>query len=65
MKNGNQIVVPCKQPIKMEKPLQCLFMFSYSIGERNILQTILLSFFSVLIFSLPSKKTIIVIQFMF
>ena len=54
------------QPIKIEKPLQCLLTFSYSVGERNILQTALLSFFfSVLIFSMPSKVIIIEIQFMF
>ena len=41
----------------MEKPLQCLFMFSFSIGESNILQTVLTCpFFSVFIFSLPFQK---------
>ena len=49
----------------MEKPLQCLLTLFYSIGERNILQTVLLSFFSVFIFLMPSKVIIIVIQFMF
>ena len=47
MKSENQIIVRCKhkQPIKTEKPLQCLLPFSYRVGERNILQTVLLSFF--------------------
>ena len=30
----NQIIVPCKEPIKIEKPLQCLLTFSYSAGEK-------------------------------
>jgi len=39
--------------------------FIHSAGEKNILQTVLLSFFSVFIFSMPSKVIIIVIEFMF
>ena len=55
-----------KQPIKIEKPFKCLLMFSSSTGEGKILQTVLLSFFfSVFIFSMPSKWIIVVIQFMF
>ena len=65
MKSENEIIVRCKEPIEIEKKLQCLLTFSYSVGERNILQTGLLSFFSAFIFSMPSKKIIIVIQFMF
>ena len=30
---------------QIEKPLQCLLTFSYSVGVRNILQTALLSIF--------------------
>ena len=45
MKSENHIIVGCKEPIKIEKPLQCLLPFSYSIGERNMLQTVLLSLF--------------------
>ena len=41
-----------------------LLPFSYSVGERNILQTVLLYFFSVFVFSTISKVIIIVIQFM-
>ena len=48
--------------MKIEKALQCLLMFSYSVGERNIVQTVLLSIFSVFIFSVLSKVIIIVIN---
>ena len=65
MKSENQIIVQCKQSIKIEKPLQCLLLFPYSFGERNMLQMVLLSFFSVFISSMPSKVIIIVIEFMF
>ena len=65
MKSENQIIVQCKQPIKIDKPLEGLLPFSYSIGERNILDTVLLSFFSVSISSIPSKVITIVIQFKF
>ena len=44
MKSEIQIIIKCKQPIKIEKPLQCLLKFSYRAGERNILQTVLSSF---------------------
>ena len=55
IKNENQIIVRSKQPIKIEKPFQSLLTFSHSAGEKNILQSVLLSFFSVFIFSMPSK----------
>ena len=45
MKNENQTIVRCKQPIEIENPLQCLLGFSFSVGERNILQTVSWSFF--------------------
>ena len=41
----NQIIVRSKQPIKIEKPFQSLLTFSHSAGEKNILQSVLLSFF--------------------
>ena len=44
MKSENQIILQCKQPIKTEKPLQRLLPFSYSVGEKNILQNVFLSF---------------------
>ena len=44
MKSENQIIPRREQPIKIEKPLQCLLSFSYSVVSRNILQTVL-SFF--------------------
>ena len=65
MKNENQIIVRCKQPIEIENPLQCLLGFSFSVGERNILQTVSWSIFGVFNFSMPSKVIIRVIQFMF
>ena len=45
-----ETIVRCKQPLKIEKPLQCLLPFSYSDGGRNILQ-IVLSFLIFLFFS--------------
>ena len=65
MKSENQIIVRCQQPIKIEKPLQRLLQFSYRVGEKDILQTVLLSFFSVFIFSMLPKVIIIVMLFMF
>ena len=49
MKSENEIIVRCKQPIKIEKPLQCLLPFSHTVGGRNILQT---DFVAVFLFSL-------------
>ena len=63
MKSENQIIVRCKQPIKIEKPLECLLTFSHRAGERNILHFVVI--FSVFIFSMPFKVIIIVIEFMF
>ena len=60
----NQIIVPCKEPIKIEKPLQCLLTFSYSVGEKYSSDCLLTFVFSVFIFSLPSKVVIIVAEFM-
>ena len=58
MDNLAMIIVRCKQPIKIKQPLQRLLPFSYSVGE--ILQIVFLSFFfSVFIFSMPSKLKII------
>ena len=65
IKNENQIIVRSKQPIKIEKPFQSLLTFSHSACEKNMLQSVLLSFFSVFIFSMPSKVILIVIEFMF
>ena len=59
IKNENQIIVRSKQPIKIEKPFQSLLTFSHSAGEKNILESVLLSFFSVFIFSVPSKVILI------
>ena len=44
MKSENQIIVRCKRPIKIEKPLYCLLLFPYCVGERNILETVTLIF---------------------
>ena len=35
------------------------------VNDRVIVQTVVMSFFSVFIFSMPSKKILIVIEFMF
>ena len=65
IKNENQIIVRSKQPIKIEKPFQGLLTFSHSAGEKNILRSVLLLFFSVFISSMPSKVILIVIEIMF
>ena len=49
-------MVRSKQPIKIEKPFQSLLTFSHSAGEKNILQSVLLSLFSVFIFSKVTLK---------
>ena len=59
IKNEDQIIVRYEQPIKIEKPFQSLLTFSHSAGEKNILQSVLLSLFSVFIFSMPSKVILI------
>ena len=38
MKSENQIIVRCKQPIKIEKPLQSLLRFPYIAGEKYSLR---------------------------
>ena len=64
-------MIRSKKPIKIEKQFQSLLTFSHSAGEKkliiiNILQSVLLSFSSVFISSMPSKLIImIVIEFMF
>ena len=50
--------IKSKQPIKIEKPFQSLLTFSHSAGEKKVLQSVLLSFFSVFIFSMPSKVSL-------
>ena len=64
MKSENQIIARWKQPLKIENHYSVCFPF-LSLGERNILQKVLLSCFSVFIFSMPSNVITIVIQFMF
>ena len=54
LRSENQIIVRCKQPIKVDEPLQYLMPFAYSVGER-IVQTV---------FAMSSIVLIIVIQFM-
>ena len=64
VKSKNQmIIVQCKQPIK--KASVCYWFF-YSTGERNILQTVFLSFFlSFSIFYFPPKLYIATILIFF
>ena len=65
MKSENQITIRSKQLIKIEKPFQSLLTFSHSAGEKNILQSVLLSIFQCSFPQCPSKVIIIVIEFMF
>ena len=37
MESENQIIVQCKQPIKMDKPLQCLLSFRIEWNNEKIL----------------------------
>ena len=49
MKSVNQIIVRCKQPIKIAKPLQCLLPFSHRVTEiffRLFLCHLLFQFYS-------------------
>ena len=55
IKSENQIIVRSKQPIKIEKPFQSLLTFSRSAGEKNIIQSVLLSFFQCLFPQCPPK----------
>ena len=59
MKSENQIIVRCKQPMKIEKPLQGLFMFSYTMLVKEIFFR---QFFLVFVFSMASIVMIIVIE---
>ena len=54
LRSENKKIVRCKQPIKVDKPLQYLMPFAYSVGE-TIVQTV---------FVMSSIMLIIVIQFM-
>ena len=59
MKSENEIMVRCKQPIKIDKPL---FVDFYNVGEGNILQTVLLSHFSLssyFLIALQSDATVV------
>ena len=47
MKSENQIIVRCKQPIKIKKPLQCLSTFSHNAGERTFFRLFCRHFLSV------------------
>ena len=51
-KSENQIIV---RSIKLEKPFQSLLTFSRSVGEKNILLSVLLSFFLCLFPQCPPK----------
>ena len=66
MKSENQIsIVRCEQPIKVEKPLQCLFTFSYTSLVKEIFLRLFCDLFSVFIFSPLSEVIITEIEFMF
>ena len=51
--------------LETRNSFQSLLTFPHCAGEKNILQTVLLPFFSVFIFSMPSKVILIVKEFMF
>ena len=54
------------QPLKIEKPLQCLLTFSYTKLVKEIFfRLFYCDFFSVFIFSVPSIVITIVTQFIF
>ena len=65
MKSENQIIIRCKQPIKMEKPFQSLLTFPYIAGEKKYSSDRFVVIFSVFILSMHSKVIIIVIEFTF
>ena len=65
MKSENQIIIRCKQPIKIEKPFQSLLTFPCIAGEKKYSLDRFVVIFSVFILSMPSKVIIIVIEFMF
>ena len=57
MKSKNLIIVRCKQPIKIKKPLQCLSTFSGNVGK--IFFRLFCCLFSLgFYFSMPSKVII-------
>ena len=60
VKSENQIIVQCKQLIKIEKPFYCFWMFSYSVRNSKYSSAgFVVFFFSVFILLLPSKVIII------
>ena len=65
MKSENQIIIRCKQPIKIEKPFHSLLTSPYIAGEKKYSSDRFVVIFSVFILSMPSKVIIIVIEFMF
>ena len=58
MKSENQIIVRCKQPIKIEKPFQSLLTFPYIAGGKKYSSDRFVVIFSVFILSMPSKVII-------
>ena len=65
MISENQTIVRCKSANQYQEAITLFVQtFCYSVGERNISQVVLLSLFSVFIFSMASNM-IIVVQFIF
>ena len=64
MKSENQIIILCKQPIKIETPFRRLLTFPCIAGEKKYSDRFVV-IFSVFILSVPFKVIIIVIEFMF
>ena len=65
MKSENQIIIRCKQPIKIDKPFRKLSTFPCIAGEKKYSSDCFDVIFSVFILSVPFKVIIIVIEFMF
>ena len=63
IKNENQIIVRSKQPIKTEKPFQSLVTFLTALAKKIFFRVFCCHLLQV-IFSMPSKVILIVIEFM-
>ena len=64
MVGENQIIVRCKAANPNREDMSVFVAVSCSVGERNFLQSVYMFFFLLvlMIFSMPSKVIVIVIQ---
>ena len=65
MKSDNQIIVLCKQPIKITKPVVVAVFLQHQWKKYSSDCFVVIFLFSVFVFSVPSKVMIIGKQFMF